>query len=307
MALNDIIPEEYKNKIMSPESATRYIESGMTVVTSGFSKVGYPKVVPASLANLGSKGPRDITLVTSGAVGSEMDNWIKNRGISRLSPYQSSKDIRSLINNGELTYSDYHIGRVAEGIDAKQWGAPDIALIEISGITESGGLIPRFSVDNTPDYLKQARKVILELNVGNEEEFHGMRDIIDIPSLGKKDHIPIFSVSDRIGTSEIGVDKNKIVAIVSSDKTDTGYTYTQPDKETISIGTNVSDFLKDIKSDDQISSTQPFQIGVGNLGNFITNRLSETLAPLSLYSEVVHDNVLEGLKKVRSKRLQPAL
>jgi succinyl-CoA:acetate CoA-transferase len=57
--------EVLRKKIMSAEKASRFIQDGMTVGTSGFTPAGYPKAVPLALAKRAKEGERlKINLIT---------------------------------------------------------------------------------------------------------------------------------------------------------------------------------------------------------------------------------------------------
>lgn len=277
-----------------PDSAARLIKSGMTVATSGFSKLGYPKVVPRALARLGGEGPTDLTLITSGAVGEAMEEWIECGGVSRLLPYQSSKILRRLANEGLLAYSDHHLGHVADWVEHAHWATPDIALIEVGGIGPEGGLIPGLTLGNIPIYADRARQIILEVNHSGDK-LDGIHDVFRVTSSASPKCIPIFGVNDRIGTPHVRIDLDKVIAVVTSHEVDEGYQFIQPTREITAIAYHVSEFVRSMRDHGEIPPTYPVQVGVGNLGNAVLQQLWRNLSPLRVYSEVVHDTVLDGL------------
>lgn len=289
------VPLKYQAKVINADAAAELIQSGMTVVTSGFSKLGYPKAVPSALARRGEHGAKGITLITSGAVGPEIDEWVQSRGVTRMLPYQSSRLIRNLANEGTLAYSDHHLGRVADWIRTGQFGAPDVALIEIAGFSKDGGLVPRFTIGNSATYINHAKHIILEVNISFDRDLYGLHDILDLPPFGARTCIPIFSPGDRAGSPDIQVDPDRVIAVVVSEQAEQGYTFSQSSPETAAIGKHVSDFIRSAKQDHNIPQSFAVQVGVGNLGNTILEELSNHLAPFSIFSEVVHDTVLAGL------------
>lgn len=286
------LPRKLQRKLTDANAASHIIRDGMTVATSGFSKVGYPKAVCRELAKNRNQGPTGITLITSGATGDEVDQWVAQGGVRRLLPYQSSKILRGLINEGRLSYADHHLGHVAQWVEYGHWGRPDVALVEIRGVDSDGQLIPGLTIGNIPPYLESADQIILEINVGGAD-LYGFHDVMGLGL--SSDPIPVRCVTDRVGTMAIPVDFDKVSAVVMAEGRDSGYRFSEPTPIMVGIAKNVSRVLKSAVAGQEIPQGFSIQVGVGNLGNAILHQLSLDLAPLRIHSEVVQDSVLAGL------------
>ena len=76
-----------------------------------------------------------------------------------------------------MDYLDVHLSHVAQMVWEGFFGTLDIAIIEVSGITADGELIPSSSVGNNKTWIDQAGQVILEVNAWQPADLEGMHDI----------------------------------------------------------------------------------------------------------------------------------
>ena len=81
---------------------------------SGFTGVGYPKKVPAALADHveknGLQGKLKYNLFVGASSGAEIENrWARLNMIERRSPHQVGKAIANGINNGNIKFFDKHL------------------------------------------------------------------------------------------------------------------------------------------------------------------------------------------------------
>ena len=85
-------------------------------------------------------------------------------GIELRLPYQSDPVSRAKINAGTWstsTSTSRHVAQIAwEGF----LGHLDVALVEVTGITEDGRLVPSSSVGNNKTWIDLADRVVLEVN-----------------------------------------------------------------------------------------------------------------------------------------------
>ena len=166
------------DKVMTAEEAAALIERGSNVGMSGFTGSGYPKAVPPRWPadHRGSaRGERFRVRVWTGAsTGPELDGALaKADGIEFRMPYKSDPISREKINRGEMEYFDMHLSQVAPMAWQGFFGPLDIAVVEVSGITEDGALIPSSSVGNNKTWLDQAERVILEVNSWQPANWRG--------------------------------------------------------------------------------------------------------------------------------------
>ena len=74
--MDRICNEALLRKVTTPRAAAAHIKNGMTVGFSGFTVIGYPKVLPAELARRAEEGEElGITVITGGNVGDQLDGY----------------------------------------------------------------------------------------------------------------------------------------------------------------------------------------------------------------------------------------
>ncbi len=214
-------------RIMSAEDAAALIPSGATVGMSGFTGSGYPKSVPLALAKRieaahAAGNPFKINVWSGASTGPELDGALaKADAIEFRLPYNSDPVAREKINKGQMDYFDIHLSQVAPLVWEGFLGNLDIALIEVSGITAEGALIPSSSIGNNKTWLDRADKIILEVNRWQSEALNGMHDIYYGTALPPhRVPIPLVRPDDHIGQPHFKVDREKIIGIVETDAPD---------------------------------------------------------------------------------------
>lgn len=293
-----------RSKVMSAEEAAALIEPGTAVGMSGFTGSGYPKEVPQALANRieaahGAGDPFQVRVWTGASTGPELDGALaKANGIEFRLPYNSDPIARDKINKGEMNYFDMHLSQVAPMAWEGFFGPLDAAVIEVSGITADGALIPSSSIGNNKTWLDRADKVILEVNRWQSEAFDGMHDIYYGTALPpNRKPIPLVRPDDRIGEPHFRVDPDKIVAIVETDTPDRNLPFAEPNDTALSIAGHLLDFLKhEVAMGRLPHELLPLQSGVGNVTNAVLAGLMD--APfdnMTAFTEVVQDGMLDLL------------
>src|SRR5919205_4196568 len=214
-------------KVVSAEEAAAHIRHGDTVGMSGFTGAGYPKAVPQALA-------REITAAheageqfrvnvwTGASTAPELDGALAAAdGIELRLPYQSDPVSRQKINDGLMEYIDVHLSHVAQMVWQGFLGHLDVALVEVSGITADGELIPSSSVGNNKTWIDRADRVVLEVNSWQSDALQGMHDIYYGTAL-PPDRRPILLThpADRIGERYLRCPPEKVVAGVETDPPD---------------------------------------------------------------------------------------
>src|SRR3954468_12027891 len=138
-------------KVVTADEAAAHIRHGDTVGMSGFTGAGYPKVVPQALARRITAAheagePFRVNVWTGASTAPELDGALAAAdGIELRLPYQSDPDRRQNINNGQMDYIDVHLSHVAQLAWEGFLGHLDVALVEVSAITEDGELVPSSS------------------------------------------------------------------------------------------------------------------------------------------------------------------
>lgn len=272
---------------MSAEQAASLIGAGSCIGFSGFTLVGYPTQVPAAMARLGRA--KDLTVLTGASVGDELDGELARAGMIRFrAPYQSHKDLRSRINDGSVGYEDFHLSHMPAMLARGVGPALDWAVVECSGIREEG-VVPPASVGAADCFVRNARRVILELNEDLPDELFGMHDIYRVGD----GPIPICSPADRIGLPYIPCDLDRIAAVVLTRDSGSAPRFKEPDEVSRRISERIVDFLKaEVRTGRQPANLRPLQSGVGNVANAVLGGLGRDFRDLSMYTEVMQDSAL---------------
>jgi len=160
------------------------------------------------------------------------DRWATLDMIDRRWPYQTGKNIQKAINSGKIRFGDKHLSMFAQDLKygfytKDEGGKLDFALIEASAITEDGNIVLAGSVGTAPEIIDIADKIIVEINTG-VPSFEGIHDILTTEIPPHRKPYLITKVTDRIGTTYVPVDHDKIVAIVESKMPDNGRALSEP-------------------------------------------------------------------------------
>jgi succinyl-CoA:acetate CoA-transferase len=297
--------ERLKRKVSSAEDAAALISPGATVGMSGFTGAGYPKVVPAALARRINEanergGGFTVSVWTGASTAPELDGALAAaNGIDLRMPYQSDPVSRSKINAGAMDYLDIHLSHVAQMVWEGFFGHLDVALVEVAGVTEDGGLIPSSSVGNNKTWLDLADHVILEVNGWQPHGLEGMHDIYYGTALPpNRKPIEIVRPADRIGVPYLRCDPEKVVAVVPTHAPDRSTPFKPGDGVSNEIAGHVLDFLDhEVRYGRLPRTLLPLQSGVGNVANAVLAGLDQgSFRPLTAYTEVIQDGMLDLLK-----------
>lgn len=295
-----------REKRMSAEQAATLIRPGMTVAMSGFTGAGYPKAVPQALATrieqAHARGePFRVKVMTGASTAPELDGVLaRAEGIELRLPYQSDPNLRDRINAGELNYIDLHLSHVAQHTWFGFFGAVDVAVVEVTAITEDGRLVPSSSVGNNKTWLDQADKVILEVNHWQPLGLEGMHDVYYGTALPpNRKPIPLVHPDDRIGEPYLRCDPAKVIAIVETDAPDRNSPFSPPDATSRQIAANLLDFFAhEVRRGRLTPQLLPLQSGVGNITNAVLAGLADAgYRDLTAFTEVIQDGMLDLLKR----------
>ena len=285
--------EALLSKLTTAEEAAKFINDGDTVATSGFTPSGYPKAVPLALAERAKNGEKvEITLITGASVGPELDGILAETGVvKRRFPYQTNNSMRNAINNGSVNYADMHLSHVPQYIDYGFFGDIDVAIVEAIAINADGGIIPSTSVGISPQAVKNAKKVIVEINTSQSMHLEGVHDIYMTKKPPFREPIPITKSGDRIGTTYIPCDPEKIVAIVQTDITDKVRPLGAIDEDSKKISQHIIKFFENEVAAGRLpENLLPLQSGVGSVANAVLGGLVESrFTDLTCYTEVIQD------------------
>lgn len=301
-AIERIRHQGLRNKVMSAEQAAEFVQDGMLLGISGFTGSGYPKALPTAIANkakaLHAEGkPFSVGVITGASTAPECDGVLAEANcVSFRSPFQSDAGIRGAINKGLTAYQDMHLSHIEQQVRQGFFGDMHIAIIEVTGITEEGKLIPSMAVGTNNQWLKSAQKIILEVNVKQNPKLEGMHDIyFDVGVPPHRKVIPIETADQRIGTPYLECDLDKVVAVVLTDANERSNKFAEPDENSKRIAEQIIDFLNnEVKQGRLPNSLLPLQSGVGNVANAVLTGLQDSpFENLTGYTEVLQDGMLD--------------
>ena len=303
--MSRIANEKLRAKVTDAETAAGFIHHGDTIGMSGFTGSGYPKAVPGALAarieaEHASGDPFKVRVWSGASTGPELDGALaKADGIEFRMPYNSDPIARQKINAGEMDYFDMHLSQVAPMAWEGFLGPLDTAVIEISGITPEGDLIPSSSVGNNKTWLDIADKVILEVNSWQTPMLDGMHDIYYGTALPpNRVPIPLLKSDDRIGQPHFRVDPDKVVAVVETEAPDRNAPFSPPDATAEAIAGHILEFLKwEARRAGLPPSLLPLQSGVGNVPNAVmAGLIAAPFEQMTAFTEVIQDGMLDMIE-----------
>ncbi|WP_040290909.1 succinate CoA transferase [Alicyclobacillus hesperidum] len=288
-----------RSRVCTADEVQSWIQNGMTIAVSGFTKSGDAKATLQALARRKDKTGEPIKInLLSGASLGETDGILASRGLLGMRlPFQSDPDLRKSINLGEISYIDQHLSETAEWIRSGWLGDIDFAIIEATAITENGGIIPTTSVGNSPIFVEKAKRVIVEINLSLPLELEGVHDIYLPTARPNRQPIPLVNVRDRIGTTYIPCPPDKIAAVILTTAQDTPSNVSAPDAETAAMAGHILEFLShEVNRGRLPKNIGPLQSGIGSVANAVLSGLVQgPFHDLEIYTEVMQDAAFELL------------
>lgn len=292
-------------KFISAEEAASLVKDNDNVGFSGFTHAGCPKVVPVAIAAKAkeehAKGnPFKIGVFTGASTGDSIDGELtRAKAIKMRTPYQTNKDMRIALNNGEFDYFDLHLSQIAQEIRYGFLGKINVAIIEACDVTDSGEIVPTSGVGITPTICRLADIVIVELNKKVPTKLRGIHDLYELQDPPKRREIPIYEVQNRIGLEYVKVNPSKVY-VVETDKEAEGGGFAPVDDLTARIGNNVADFfVAELKAGRIPAHFLPIQSGVGNIANAVLASMGNNPAipRFEVYTEVIQDAVIDMMQQ----------
>ena len=288
--MDRICNEALLRKVTTPRAAAAHIKNGMTVGFSGFTVIGYPKVLPAELARRAEEGEElGITVITGGNVGDQLDGVLARSGVmKRRYGFQGNRDLCALANADRIQYVDTHVSHGPYLIKNGYLGKIDVAVIEVAAIRADGSLVLPFSVGIDDTLVKYADKLILEVNEAIPLEVEGMHDILTLERAPHTQAIEIFKPDDRVGSPYLPCDPDKVAAVILTNCEDTNQDLPAPTPDIVKF------LQSEVAAGRLPNPLPPMQSGVGGVANAVLSALARSeLDHLSVYTEVMQDAVVE--------------
>ncbi|KAL0948579.1 hypothetical protein HGRIS_011138 [Hohenbuehelia grisea] len=237
-----------------------------------------------------------------GLVGNVKTNLFLER-IERRYPHQVGKDISKGINAGRINFADKHLSMFPQDLTYgyynlhKKHGDPrkplDWAIVEATAITEEGHIVPGASVGATPEILQSAEKIIIEVNT-RIPNLEGLHDITQSFVPPYRQPYLITHPSDRIGTTAIPIDTERVVAIIESDQPDNTGENAPENEDSRAIAHHLIEFLSsEVDAGRLPKSLLPLQSGIGNVANSIIGGLADgPFDKVQVWTEVLQDTFI---------------
>ncbi|GIP63838.1 acetyl-CoA hydrolase [Virgibacillus pantothenticus] len=285
------------DRIVSAETAAAWIQDGMTLGLSGFTRAGDVKAVPTALIRRAKSGEKlKVNVFTGASLGSDIDKMMAEAGmIHKRLPFQADPTMRKKINAGEHLFVDHHLSHTAEMVRANVLEPVDYAILEAISVTDDGQVIPTTSIGNSLVFAEHAKAIIIEINTAQSTALKGVHDLYSPNSQGEREPIPLKEVEDRIGTIGIPIDIDKVKGIVFTNQPDSPSTIVQPDQETEIMAGHLLDFLRqEIDQGRLTEKLAPLQSGIGSVANAVLHGMIHSeFKDLEVYSEVLQDAVFD--------------
>ncbi len=293
--------------VLTADEAAEQIDHGMTVGFSGFTPAGAAKAVPAALAEKARRvheagAPYQLRVLTGASTGEGFDDALAEaNAIAWRTPYQSSRPLRRQINAQETQFVDMHLSHVPQVVDFGFFGSLDYAVVEATELTADGRIHLTTSIGATPTFLRNAKKIIVEVNRHASKRLWEMQDIALLPPPPYRSPIPIFHPLSKMGVPYMAVDPKKIVGVVETDAPDGVAEFASPDEASERIAAHVVAFLLDeLKAGRIPDEFLPLQAGVGNIANAVMAGLGASDVPdFYMYTEVLQDSQIDLMAEGR--------
>src|SRR5579884_1872013 len=220
---------------LAAEEAAALIQDGQTVGFSGFTLPGTPRAVPRAIAVRAiaqHQAGRPFRIGVIGvSTGDHLDGALaRANAIAFRTPYQSDPYLRHLINRGGTHFFDLHLSSLPQVLRCGRLGPVHWAVIEAGELRGRSDVVLTGAVGASPTLARVADKVIIELNHSHHPAtLYGLHDIYEPDDPPYRREIPIYRVSDRIGTPVLHMNAAKIAGVVETRLADDGTPFPMPD------------------------------------------------------------------------------
>lgn len=252
----------------------------------------------------GLQGQLRYSLFVGASSGAETENrWAGLDMIERRAPHQVGKAIAKGINNGRIEFFDKHLSMFPQDLTygfytkdrpAGRHNLLDVTVVEATDILADGSIVPGASVGATPELIQMADKIIIEVNTALPS-FEGLHDITmsDLPPR-RKPYL-ITQVEDRIGTTSIPIDPERVVGVVESDYQDQTLPNAPADAASAMIAGHLIEYFEHEVGQGRLPpSLLPLQSGIGNIANAVIGGLQNArFWHLKVWTEVIQDTFLD--------------
>lgn len=276
------VPASLQNLVVEPDKITEFIPKSGVIAFGGMVGMAMPKESSSAISRLGDG--YNLTLLTGGTTTSQFDKELSTIQVTRRYPVASGKFSRTKANSGQLHIFDYWLSEYSRLI--RYGGIPharsvDLAFIEATGITDEG-IVLSLSVDAAPAMVEVAEKVVVEINLSKPLLYN----LHDVCSPKRGEYVFVKDVLDRIGSPVLKCPKNKIKAVIVTDKPEPGAgAYSQVGSNEIMIAENINEILGQEWSRRISDHGKCLQPGAGPLASALLDNLD--FQGLRIWAEAV--------------------
>ncbi len=289
--------KELLHKITTADQAARAVKDGMRIGTGGATHAGYPRAFFLALAERIKKGETlQIDLHTCSPLGYEVDGELaKLNAVRRRLSHQAQPPMAKGINEGKILYADMGACSYATQVRYGFFGAMDLAVVEAVAITEEGFIVPSTTISDVPSLVREAKHVIVEINLNLPLELEGIHDIHIPDNPPHRKPIPIVRPTSRVGTPYIEVDPDKILYVIGTDVKGTLPTRPDVDEKSKAIALHLIRFFEEeVKRGRMPANLYPFQAGLGGVAEAVLRGLVDApFHDLWIHSALLNDAVLD--------------
>jgi acetyl-CoA hydrolase len=139
-----------------------------------------------------------------------------------------------------------------------------------------------------------ADKIIIEVNT-RIPSFEGLHDITMSSLPPHRKPYLIMNTEDKIGTTAIPIDTEKVIAVIESDRPDMTGGNTPADDKSEAIANHLIEFFEhEVKHGRLPENLLPLQSGIGNIANAVIGGLAKSpFQNVTVFTEVLQDTFLE--------------
>ncbi|MDY6843609.1 MAG: acetyl-CoA hydrolase/transferase C-terminal domain-containing protein [Thermodesulfobacteriota bacterium] len=284
-----------QKKVVSPEKAAEIVKDGMTIAGSG------GRLFFDALAERGKRGEvKDINFWSQAPIFMGFDSALLEAGIlKRRLGSVGNPNIRKAINSGLVANNDMRPEIWPQMIRSGALGKLDIAVVDAMAITEDGHIVPTLGVADGATYAELADMVVVHLNTSLPPELEGIHDVYTLKLPPYQREVPLYNVSDRIGTPYIPAGEDRIVCIIESSTAEMRRPNPpQIDEDSKRLAQHLVNFFeKEVVAGRMPKNLRPFEIGLGATADAIMKLLGESqFEDLEVYTAVLSDGVFEAIE-----------
>ncbi|MDD5083190.1 MAG: acetyl-CoA hydrolase/transferase C-terminal domain-containing protein [Dehalococcoidales bacterium] len=206
-----------------------------------------------------------------------------------------SRNLRAAINNGTVSLVETRVSLPSYQLKHLCGGKMDLAILECAAITRDGQLIPSTTLLDGASNIALADKVIVEINPNLPAEIEGMHDIYLLRPPPERVPVPILHATDRIGTTGIPVEPEKIALIVETTVPNARPQAQPADKDSETVAGHLVAFLEHEARQKRLpTSLLPLQFGIGSIPTAFISKLAESpFSGLEIFSGSLGEGALE--------------